>query len=341
MERANIIKKFLNSGLQLDKSALDYFESNEKDVDPFLEKSKSAKSVPRIVTSQAIQKILNCPNAQIDIKITELGVPKKRISVSDMVKSLSNKYNLLKTILEKRNAMEKLISINKISQNTKEFSVICMISSADEGLITADDMTGEITFSAGNKEKILPGDVIGVACEQKEGTFLAREIIWPDIPLNREVVKSKKKINCSFIGVNFDGNVDTEIAFVFGHQREPKPAQAATKIVFLDEEQNGACKPPLTAEVDGINIAVLSQEITKRYEGYWNGADMAKNLLKRRNIDPLENCDGQFVLVDPPDIMAFSADSAEISNYKGTTIISVPKNGGYNIDLSTREVKKL
>jgi len=361
MERAAVIKKFLAAGMQLDKDALEHFTKREEDIDRFLEFTRSGKVKPKIVTADIIRKGLNPHPDQpssLDLKITELKSEKRKVSVNDVVKSLTEKYESLKEIIEERSAPANLVSINKISQNAKEFSIIATVVSAEDGTLTVEDTTGELMVKFGKEESILPDDVIGLVCERKDGTDFVKEAVWPDVPLKREIKKSKAKILCTFLGAAKyaeaeELKVGEGAVFVFGQKKKPDKAldTGKNKIIFLDEDlkeskgSESSFKPPLLAELSGISILVLSKELVEKYKKYWEESDVARNLLKRRSIDPVQDlqefCSHEaWILKDVPDIVAFPG-SVGIENYKGTTIISVSEQDGYSIDLSTREVKKL
>ena len=105
-------------------------------------------------------------------------------------------------------------------------------------------------------------------------------------------------------------------------------------------------KPPIIVELNGVNIVILSTNLIQKYKKYWKKeGDIIKNLLKRRDIDPIQDITGQrytsSVLESPPDIVVVADEGTKSLNYKGTTILSVSKNNGYYIDLNTREVKKI
>jgi len=356
MGKNNIIKKFLSVGVQLSKDALDYFTINEKDIDVFIERFGKIKERPEIVTLSTVQRVLSTPDGfSISVKATSLVAEGEKVSIRSLVNDLTNKYNLLKHILEGKNGLSKLISINKISQNTKEFSIICMVNDVNRNSVTVEDTTGELTLHFDDiKDTILPDDVIGLICEQKEGRFLIKNIVWPDIPLKREVKKSKKKINCIFLGTEVSEiyiENGEAILFAFGSPRKLNLNNIKiTEHIFLDENMKGkkksVFKPPIIVELNGVNIVILSTNLIQKYKKYWKKeGDIIKNLLKRRDIDPIQDITGQrytsSVLESPPDIVVVADEGTKSLNYKGTTMLSVSKNSGYYIDLNTREVKKI
>lgn len=335
MDRKDILKRFLNAGIQLDKAALEYFVNNEEDINPFLEKINTINQKPKIVTLSTIEDVFS----SLNFKITKLKCQEKnKISINDLTKSLIQKYRLIKTILEKRGSLKGLVSINKITPNTKEFSIIAMIVSVDDGLITVEDLTGQLTLQLNVKDEILPDDVVGLLCEQKSGKFLVKEIIWPDIPLKREIKKLKKKVTCIFLGSeksNLNIELKNSVIFTFGKKRKLK----SKNIIFLDPDYL------LTvAEIDDINIIILSKNLIEKYKKYWKEKEVVVNLLKRRDMNPIQEIQKftKFcILTSVPDIVVFPSNRTTAMNYKGTTILSISDNSGYFIDLSTREVKKL
>jgi DNA polymerase II small subunit/DNA polymerase delta subunit B len=352
MEEKNTIKRFLDAGLQLGRDTLDYFKNNEEDIDLFIEKFSKLKEKPNIITIETIQKLLH--NQPFNMKTTNVLSKRKDVSINSLVNLMTDRYNLLKDILEEKKELKNLVSINKISPNTKEFSIICMVRSLENKTIVAEDTTGELTLNLSSiDDTILQDDILGFLCEQKEGTVFVKKTIWPDIPLKRKIKRPEKKIICIFIGSKIkkiDVNGNNAAIFAIGPERKLKCIPPYERVIFLSEdlepEEKSVHTLPLVIKLNGVNVVILSAKLIQKYKKHWKEpVEVVKNLLKRRNIDPIQKITQNYaissILTTPPDIIAFPNDVENILNYKGTTIISIPKNGGYYIDLSTREVKKI
>lgn len=351
MGEENIIKRFLNIGLQLDRKTLDYFENNKEDVDIFIKRFDELEKKPKTITIGTIQELIR--DRPLNVKNKSLISERKDVSISGLVNSMVDRYNLLKKILEGKKELKNLISINKISPNTREFSIICMVRSLENDMIVVEDTTGELTLDCKKIDDIiLQDDTFGLLCEQKDGKTSVKKIIWPGIPLKREIKRLEKETGCVFVGSEVQEigtNTADTIVFAAGTKRDLKCKFPCKQTVFLSEDvvSNGEVHtPPIVAKLNGISVVVLGKRTIQKYKKYWeNPIEIVKNLLKRRDIDPIQEVEQNHttssVLTTLPDIMVFSNKDGHISNYKGTTIISVPKDGGYHIDLSTREVKKI
>ena len=93
------------------------------------------------------------------------------------------------------------------------------------------------------------------------------------------------------------------------------------------------------------SVHCKSDATHKLNKGECKPEDIVKNLLKRRDVDPIQGITNYYntssLLMSPPDIVVFVDESTKTVNYKGTTILAISKNSGYYIDLNTREVKKI
>jgi DNA polymerase II small subunit/DNA polymerase delta subunit B len=351
MGESEIIKRFLNIGLQLDRKTLDYFKNNKKNIGIFIERFGKLEKKPKTITLETIQELLR--DQPFNVKTENMLSERKMVSISGLVNSMVDRYNLLKEILKEKKELKNLISINKISPNTKEFSIICMVRSLENNTIVVEDTTGELILDRKKTEDtILQDDIIGLLCEQKDGRMFVKKIVWPGIPLKREIKRLEKEMGCVFIGSKvqkIDTGVTNMIVFAAGPKRELKCTPPYKQTIFLSEDSGPneeVHTPPFITKLNGINIVVLGRRTLQKYKKYWKGSvEVVKNLLKRRDIDPIQGVEQNYmtssVLTTLPDIIVFPNEGEHVSNYKGTTIISIPKDGGYHIDLSTREVKKI
>src|SRR5439155_17255158 len=131
---------------------------------------------------------------------------KEKFSVQDMVSFVNKRYVEIKKILSKRMDLINLISINKISDKTKKFSIIAITReiNRNQNHLTVEDNTGRIELKLSEKTKeniknIYEDEVIGLICEKENGSVLVTNIVFPDIPLRREINRTEKEINCLFI----------------------------------------------------------------------------------------------------------------------------------------------
>ncbi|MEM3393829.1 MAG: hypothetical protein QXY79_02170, partial [Candidatus Methanomethylicia archaeon] len=123
MEKEKIVNIFLKKGLMLDFESLDYFSKNPEQIETFLEKIKE-KEVPLIIKLESIKNLLE------EIKIREIKkkvLDKKIFSIDDISRVLLDRYERIKSFFSYRMDVINLVSINKITEKTKKFSLIVMI----------------------------------------------------------------------------------------------------------------------------------------------------------------------------------------------------------------------
>ena len=205
MEKSEIIKIFMNKGHQLDSESLNYFLENPERLKPFLESIAKEEKIPFNINKQTILKVTEkeyIPNFE-RIKSSRY---KEKFSVQDMVSFVNKRYVEIKKILSKRMDLINLISINKISDKTKKFSIIAITReiNRNQNHLTVEDNTGRIELKLSEKTKeniknIYEDEVIGLICEKENGSVLVTNIVFPDIPLRREINRTEKEINCLFI----------------------------------------------------------------------------------------------------------------------------------------------
>lgn len=207
MDRREIIKKFLASGCQLDFASLEFFFKNQDKIDQFFQKREN-KQLPKIITLNFLQSFLKEPNIEI---LKTFSCEKRRISIQDAVRYFAANYEKLKSMLIGSQDLINLISINKISNQTKNFSLIGMVREKDEesNSITIEDTTGDLEIfidGADAFHEIVIDDVLGAVCTKNDKIF-AERIIWPEIPLRRSINRTDEDAYCLFIS---DFHMDAE-----------------------------------------------------------------------------------------------------------------------------------
>jgi hypothetical protein len=343
MDRKEIIKRFLKVGAQLDRGALDHLARNEGELEKIIDKLSRAKERPNVITADAIRELIGGRDVHT-IKVSRIESRTAKMSMGDLVASMAKRFSLLGGLLENR-GLPNLVSINKISPGTKEFSLVCMVASADGAAAEVEDTTGTVQVHLpSTKEVILPDDVLGLICEQKENKIFVKGIVWPGLPINREVMKTSNRIAVIIAGddsAEAQSRDSVRIAHAGGCF---KIGSAAENFKICGSEEGAEIEAPFLVEIENVSILVLTKDIADKYAGYWGkGEDIGKSILRRRDFDPIkgEALGDITVLSAPPDILILPGKDPAAVNYKGTTIISVAKSSSYHIDLSTREVKKL
>jgi len=184
MEKQDIIRKFLTKGIMLDEAMLNKLYNNPQSIETTLENLSLGKT-----TQQPLIEVR--PFSQYN---------REEITPNSLIQMLQQRYSKIQNLIE-RQLPDNLISLNKISPNTSEFSLIVMIRENNGNTLVIEDSTGEATVSLSkelsDKAKFLVEDeIVGLVCKQEEG-IQAEQIIWPDIPLVKEVTREEEKF-CIF-----------------------------------------------------------------------------------------------------------------------------------------------
>jgi DNA polymerase II small subunit/DNA polymerase delta subunit B len=202
MEKSEIVKEFIRNGFQLDPKGLDYLVKKEN-VKYFLEELKKLPTCPLVVTLDILKEIEK--KLVYDVKVIKTPKEKKELSsISDFINFFSQRYEWLRKLLTKHFDLVNLISINKITQKTRKFSLIVMVreKNEDEKSLVVEDFTGEETIFFERKEDfelILEDEVLGIVCEREGERIFAKKIVFPEIPLRKEINKTSEDAFCLFI----------------------------------------------------------------------------------------------------------------------------------------------
>lgn len=360
MDRTTILKLFLTRGTQVDQGALEFLINNQSTLETVLKLDKN--KLPPVITAEFLKSIL--PTSS-----TEIG---QKISIDQLSQVVNNRYEFLKKILEPKEELVNLVSINKISEKLKLFSVIGIVLEKGD-TVTLEDTTGHATFTLDKEMSkfIVEDEVVGLVCEKQHGVNLVKNIIYPDIPLNIESKKTESLEKCFFIS---DIHMDTPTfnksyyknllnwlneqknmkIFVLGgiattNEDLSKFFSDIPHPVYFCYENDP--KNPTTKRIDNIQILLSHDSFLHYYMKLWNTSldTTIVNLLRKRNLNPIltpENYNNSFLLEEVPDIIAINGtNKATLTNYKGTTIITT---GSFStepiywlINLQTRETFKI
>lgn len=195
MDKSEILRLFLDKGYQIDVETLDFFSKNENSLQKFFSEIEK-KPTPSTITLDFVETIL-----QSDVEIFSINIENKILTADDLAKSLLERLNIIKKILVTHMDLVNLLSINKISQKTKKFSLIGIVLRNDystQQISVADD-TGEIDMRIDKKisEEIQVNDVLGFVCE-KNDIVRVKNIVFPDVPLRRNIKTLSEEKNAVF-----------------------------------------------------------------------------------------------------------------------------------------------
>jgi DNA polymerase II small subunit/DNA polymerase delta subunit B len=240
-----------------------------------------------------------------------------------MTKHFTNRYETLKKYLSSRLELVNLISVNKITSKTKKFSLIVMVKEKNDRSLLVEDSTGEATVYVQEEAvgQVVPDEVIGIVCEKENDTINVKKIIFPDIPLKRDVARTEKEAYAFFISDMFLNQVnntkkildkinsikDKLYVFVLGNVSSQKEdiinffnnlPKNASKIFLkgdIDPEINMEdvtifSSPTLVKIENKILVLVCSGKIFSEYKKIWKEQSSEKimlNLLRKRHLSPV------------------------------------------------------
>ena len=149
----------------------------------------------------------------VRIKYNYKGTPKKR-EVSDFAQLFKRRYYSIMKILRSRKEMDGILSISRLSSKTQKESVafIGMVSDKSETangniILTMEDDTDliRVIVTKNNQElfnsanDVVYDEVIGITGMMGDNVVFANNIIFPDVPLSKELKKSPKDEYILFI----------------------------------------------------------------------------------------------------------------------------------------------
>ena len=200
-----------------------YHTYPKNDSDLTLLKSKQINDVP--VVDSDIKKLINermAQNTEIKEKQQEHKVkilysykeePKKRYP-QDFVDYFNNRYKAIEKILKQHQELRNTVSINKVinKKEKEDISIIGIVSDKQTTkngnlLLVIEDPTGQKKIIV-NKNKpslfneakdIVLDEVIGVVGVNVDTIVFANNIVWPDIPTNKELKKSDQEKYALFL----------------------------------------------------------------------------------------------------------------------------------------------
>lgn len=123
MEKSEIIKKFLTKGVQITGSALDFFASNPEKIGTFLSEQLH---YPSTITLEFINEALKTSQTSA-VQSIKPYKERGKASVNDIVDFFNKRYEFFGNLLSKRLDLINLVSINKVSDKIKKFSIIGMV----------------------------------------------------------------------------------------------------------------------------------------------------------------------------------------------------------------------
>lgn len=132
-------------------------------------------------------------------------VPSGKITVEDFTKYFQNRFIDLKGILQERNDLENLTTLNKISSQKQSITIIGLVSSKrvtknKNVILELEDLTGRVSvLVSASKEELLKkvknvvlDEVIAIKCSGNSEILFANDIIFPDAFGNRKRIENEE-----------------------------------------------------------------------------------------------------------------------------------------------------
>jgi len=359
MDKSTILRMFFSLGAQVDADALNILVAKADVLERALKIERN--KLPSVITSEFLE------------ALPQIALPNEKISVNQLSQVLNYRYEFLRNILAGKAELTNLVSINKVSEKLKQFSIIGVVVSKTN-MLTVEDITGQTDFLVDEESAkyIIEDEVIGIVCERRGATNYVKSIVYPDTPLKKEATKSENLENCFFISdihmdsPKFNENHYENLLNWLEEQKNlkifviggiSKKQDDITR--FLSDihkpiqiySEEAISKSLISAKVENIQIAMTYGTFLQCYMNLWStpASTTLANLIKKRNLNPLispEFYNNAHLLENIPDILVVGgAGKAEHTNYKGTTILT---NGSFLtepiywlINLQTRETFKI
>ncbi|MCL5018255.1 MAG: metallophosphoesterase [Candidatus Pacearchaeota archaeon] len=164
------------------------------------------------VSSYTIPKEENKNESNVKVLSSVLGLTTKKIEVGDFIKYFRNRLLEIRKILQANSSLKNLVSINKISGNRQNLSIIGIVSNKTitknkNMIFEVEDLTGKIKVLINNNNKILyekaeevaSDSILGFSGVGDREIIFANDIVFPDASI-AERKKSPVEENVLFLG---------------------------------------------------------------------------------------------------------------------------------------------
>ena len=287
MNKKEIVKQFLEKGILLSPESL-----QEIDEAAFQPKNQAVLQRPEKTQEEP------------GIKINKRKIKEKtRLTTADFAKYYSNKYESLREIIQKKTP--NALSINNAKNEQSKISIISMVKELTGQGFAAEDPTGEIEVVS--RQAPSDDDVVGVTGIIREGKLFADEIIYPDVPIIREI-----------------GSIDTTILLTT-KQTDTSSITPESNPQHIELTQNKN------------KITILSYKPKNQID-----KNKAIELLKKRHLSPtrseIKTTEDVFVIDPIPEIFWIISHEKWSHIYKSILILSCEQA---KVNLKTKEFELL
>jgi len=167
-------------------------------------------------------KITEKPESMVKIVSSYEAPPKKR-EANDFIEYFNSRYLMLEKLLKRRQGMQNVISINRITnkKNREEVSVIGMVmdkryTKNGNCIIAVEDRTGSIKVLINKNRQdlykttkdVVLDEVIGITGVNGNNIIFANNLIFPGIPMTKEIKKCDDEAYALFLSDIHIGSKD-------------------------------------------------------------------------------------------------------------------------------------
>jgi hypothetical protein len=307
MDKQQLVKELLSKGVMVTPQMLEKIV--EEDTSRILKDASG--STCTVVHEQEPQ------SKSVKFRIRETEQPRD-ISPNDVIRANIRRYEALRKMLLRRISA---VSISNSRGTSSRITLLGMVRERRGDTFVLEDATGTIDVKA--RIAVNDDDVIAVSGWIRNGTLFAEDVIYPDIPISREVNTMEGKVLLTF------------------NQKEDKEG---ADIVLTPDALNGEGRerrmtnPAWVLLEDGNGRSTV---FVYRAKGTVDRKVALSWLRKRVVLNGNFYATGSDNVLDPvPDIMWIISDNEPWSeNYKGVTLVSFGKGHSALLDLKTRKIE--
>ncbi len=308
MTKSELIKLFFKNNYMLTPELMHLLPNldNYSSIIDNANKKLSRQEKPTAITEGTIKEILYEPKEAVPETKTQVKVidsynkDSERIEIQDFVRYFRARYEGLRKILSSRQELQNVISISRTleKQESERVSIIGIVMDKSETkngniILTLEDLTGttKAIITKKNEElikqtaDIVHDEVIGIIGSTADKVIFANQIIFPEIPITKEIKKSPDDAYAAFtsdihVGSNMflPEELTRFIEWINGNSGTEEQKKEAKKVKYLFV---------IGDLVDGIGIYPNQDEeltITDITEQYNKCAEYLSMIRKDVNI---------------------------------------------------------
>jgi DNA polymerase II small subunit len=302
MDKAEIVNSFIRAGFSLAPDALEYFEKNQEKISDFINLAAGKVHGP-FITRQTIEDVIGGIAPSVNVARTFQN-RKAETTPEEVAAALSRRYDKLSDILSKKPELPNLVSVNRVSEQMKRFSLIVMVREVNPGdrTLTVEDKTGSTSVYisddiAGEFNYFVEDEVVGLVCDNEDSSEnKAVKVVWPDVPLASKAASSSQDMLCIFVSdLHMDDSAFMERSleklgdylnkvkvrstlFVLGDissdeakaRKFLEKVPNGTPVMYLKGGDEGACREnclpdPVIVEVSGVKMLLTHGDMFAKY----------------------------------------------------------------------------